>query len=422
MLAEPPRSPSGRDAMPSPSRSSKRAPGSRLGLLGAAALLGAALVGTPAEAITFLFEENFDDVPLFTSPTYGDINAWNPNPPIGWDSDTQTPTGVGILEWEQWAIVRDGFWKNFGQGRQLFDRGNRNIAVADPGLWNDPLTGDDFRGQYRTTLFGPTIDLLPRGDLETELKLALDVSWREVQRVTGPADPTRHQGNQTALIVATFPGAPPVELLRWESAPFVDGQGLSTFSPINPAGNANAPNPFHVTAVPNERIVLDVQAAIDAAFGPPPTPPPGVALASGGGMPGEVGIEIILEEGGDDGWFAIDNVGMASYDAPMLGDMYIDGTLDSLDFDEFANALLDIDQYDDDWFGEEPWKRGSLDGVFDFDDIPWFLEYMALEGVAPSAAFATAFGLGPVPEPSALAALSAGLLTGLGARRRGSDR
>jgi hypothetical protein len=130
-------------------------------------------------------------------------------------------------------------------------------------------------------------------------------------------------------------------------------------------------------------------------------------MAAGGD---EVQIELAVEDAGDDGWWAVDNVEMASF-ATVLGDMNLSGGLDAGDYDAFALGMLDTEAYRNAYWGTFPAENGSLDSVFDFDDIPWFVAVMK-DIAPPPPAFALAFL--SVPEPAGVATVVgviAGLLT-----------
>ncbi|TWU00356.1 hypothetical protein Pla108_13050 [Botrimarina colliarenosi] len=385
---------------------------------------GAATLSTPGVAATVLFAEDFNSIPLLTSPTYGVANAYSLDPPPGWDVASPLPPG-GIPEWRGWSFARKTFWQNVGAatgdraGREFFKRGDGTVAVADPDLWNSPGVGQsgdpaNRLGFFNSFLTTPVIDLDPRLPNEKRIVLGFDSSWLGVECCDDGAylDPSlRFRNNQTAIIRVRIDGDEPIELLRWESAPFRDANGFPTDQPISVTGAPNTPNPYYRAFDLNERHFVDLTGLL-----------PGLAQASDGSLAlagaasgGGVQIEFGVEDAGDDGWWAIDNVELASY-ATVLGDMNLSGDLDVGDYDAFALGMLDTNAYRYEFFGEFPVTNGSLDSVFDFDDIPWFMSIM--EGVgAPATAYAQAFFA--IPEPSAATlALFATLFT-LRTRRHG---
>jgi len=379
-----------------------------------------------AAAVNVLFAEDFENVPLFTSPTYQLPAAWSPVPPSGWDSIDEMPglgdPQVGVTEFEGWTFWRKQLWQldqvtGDPQGgvlnrRQRFDRGEGTIAVADPDTWND-LGNPAERGRYNTFLITPEIDLtnIPRDDYK--LVLSFDTSWQG-----GCCEDPEFPSNQTAIIRARVDGGAPLEVFRWESAPFFDNlTGRPTREPIDATGNANQPNDAPV--VPrefDERV--SISAGLSDLLDPPALASLGAAAAASGG--GSLQLEFAMEDAGDDGWWAVDNLELASIPAPMDGDLYIDGVLDSLDIDQFAYGLLDERGYEDAWAGESPASRGSPDSVFDFDDIPWFLGVMEA-AMVPKPAFALSQALYGIPEPTA-GVLAAAALLASSAGRRGGGR
>lgn len=402
-------------AMP---RSSKTRSGLPIGPLAALLLVAAA---TPASAVTLLFAEDFEGLPLQTSPTYGEPFAFTRDPPPGWDRFDELPgltnPQIGVPEWKGWSFAREDFWKDkAGGARDLFDMAQGTIAVADPDTWNDLNDPANEYGFYNTFLTTPTIDLRQVGDRDDRLILQFDTSWNggdccdDGQNVDG----LEGLNNQKAIIRAHYGSGQVVELLRWESAPFYDNNNpllppIPSDQPFNDAGQPNTPNPVFTPFIGSDRVFLDLSpllpsSALALLTAANASQPAGMSSAGGG-----VQIEFAMEDAGDDGWWAVDNVEMASY-ASLLGDMDLSGVLDSDDIDAFALGMLDTNEYRFEYFGEFPVARGSLDDTFDFEDIPWFNGVMEGAGVS-GAAMALARALNPVPEPAtgmlAIAALSA---------------
>jgi hypothetical protein len=94
--------------------------------------------------------------------------------------------------------------------------------------------------------------------------------------------------------------------------------------------------------------------------------------------------------------------------------MNINDILDAGDFDAFALGMRSTSAYRASYFGEFPVTRGSLDGIFDFDDISWFLNHMDENGALPGGAGA---GVGQIPEPAATVPTVIGIAMSAGARR-----
>ncbi|QDV75223.1 hypothetical protein [Botrimarina mediterranea] len=371
----------------------------------------------PCFAATVLFAEDFNSVTLTASPTYGVPNAYSPVPPPGWDVSNSLPPG-GVPEWRGWAMARKSFWQAVGAasgdapGREQFTRGSGTIAVADPDLWNSPQigqTGDPANrgGFFYSFLHTPVIDLDDRPAAEDRLTLAFDSSWLSLN-CCDDGDyldpPLFHRNNQTAVVRARVNGGAPIELLRWESAPYYDGNGFPTMMPMSLTGAPNTPNPFYRRFALDERVFIDLAALLS----PAPTIAGGATR-----LKGDIQIEFAVENAGDDGWWAVDNIEMTSY-ATLLGDMNFSGDLDQGDYDAFALGMLDTQAYRIDFWGAYPVENGSLDSTFDFDDIPWFLEVMKDVG-APASAYAQAFFA--IPEPTG-AALSLIAMLSYAARRR----
>ena len=83
------------------------------------------------------------------------------------------------------------------------------------------------------------------------------------------------------------------------------------------------------------------------------------------------------------------------------GDMDLSGALDAADIVDFAQAMHSTKDYIATHYGEFPATRGSLDSLFDFDDIDWFVDKLNSGGVAASRDTVLAeFQAQAVPEPS----------------------
>lgn len=375
-----------------------------------------------ADGATFLFQEDFQNLPLQTSPTYGVPNAFTHDPPPGWDRFDLVPGSndplIGVPEWEGWSFARQSFWQTAGRqfgdvgGRDIFRPGGRMndplgniVAVADPDLWNDPTVGDPANnlGYYNSFLLTPEIDLNQVGDLDNRMVFSFASSWMGVECCDDGANldtEQRFRNNQRATITMHISGGPSVEILRWEAAPFYDDQGRPTNEPVNSAGIANTPNPFHYRFDIDELVTIPVDFLTELGGGGPiGVLEGGEGLALGGsGSGGGVSFEFAMEGAGDDAWWAIDKLALVSY-SDLFGDMNHNDMLDVGDYDAFALGMLDEDQYRCVFGGIFPGDNGSIDSFFNYDDIPDFLA--AMEGVgAPASAFAMSF-FAAIPEPSA---------------------
>lgn len=362
-----------------------------------------------------VFFENFESVQLQSSPTFGLPNAWSPNAPAGWNLQRDVQPIGGTREFNGWTFWREGLWRQVGGGlRTYFDRGQGVIAVADPDLWNNPLTPDVEPFSYQTLLQTPAIDL---GNLHADtnrLVLGFDTSWQGGCCGEGGSDAS--PGNVAGVVrVRLDPNSAPIEVLRWESAPFFDAAGRPSRNPFDDQGNANRRNQNFQPLIGSDRVFIDLN---DLLSGPLlATDGGGLAHASSGAD--QIVIEFGVEGAGEDAYWAVDNVEVSAVAGdPILGDMFIDGILDEKDISEFALGLIDQEAYEDAWAGVSPADRGSPDGVFDYDDIPWFLDLMS--GKVAHAEAALALALTGVPEPTT--AMLAALAAAAAAGRRGRPR
>ncbi len=345
-------------------------------------LLTGMFAGRSAHGLPPLFSENFEGLSLGppVDENWPFPNAFTHTPPPGW---TRTATGVpgvgdpdvGVTEWEGWSFANKDFWIDVsgGEGRELFDLGKGTIAVADPDEWNDLGDPANNVGFYKTLLKTPVIDLLPADKLP--IKLQFDSSWRGGCCDDGELfDPNGN--NQTAVLTMYTDIGAPIELFRWESAPFRHPiTGRPSTDP------SHTPNPFYKEDALNEEVLLDLRESlpVDAS---------------------DASLEFAVSDAGDDGWWAIDNAAVTPL-TTILGDMNINDVLDTGDFSAFALGMRSTSAYRAEYFGEFPVTRGSSDSIFDFDDIGWFLNIMEQGGVLPSGSGASA-ATGPIPEPSAI--------------------
>lgn len=339
-----------------------------------------------AHGQTIVFQENFDQLPL-RPPVDEDPNgnfsqAFTHTPPDNWFRDASGVPGVqnpsiGVTEWEGWSFANKNFWIDVSgnEGRSLFTRGDRTIAVADPDEWNDLGDPANNIGFYKTFLETPFFDIGELREKGPRLKFQFDSSWRPQCCDDGENfDPNGN--NQSATFRAIFEDGSQIELDRWESAPFVDP--LNGRPSIDPNDD---PNPFFKSADLNELFFLDLSPVLQTSH-------LGFKIAFG------------MEDAGDDWWFAMDNMQMISI-TEELGDMDLNGVVDEDDIDDFAQAMHNSLDYALTHAGESPAIRGSLDDDFNFDDIDWFINLLNGGGVAASRdTILEAIRAQAVPEPS----------------------
>ncbi|MCH7917728.1 MAG: hypothetical protein IIC50_07045 [Planctomycetes bacterium] len=219
------------------------------------ALDNLAVTGLPFEPIV-AFTENFDGLTLRPSVEEDQAApsdmAWTDAPPEGWTIDNSGTTEGGTVEFDGWTFVARDWWNQIGQNREQFTLASGTVAVADPDEWDDFLEGD---GRMNSLLTTPVIDVSALGTGTAEL--SFDSSWRR-------------EDTQTAIVTVSYDGGEPVEILRWES------EGADTGFVKDDAENE------HVVVAMNNPI--GAQTAV---------------------------VTFAMLEGGNDWWWAIDNVMVA---------------------------------------------------------------------------------------------------------------
>ena len=360
-------------------------------------------------AQTVIFEETFDQLQLFppVDEESSISQAFTHEPPDGWQLDADGVPGigtpsVGVFEWEGWSFANRNFWVDVSgdERRSEFKRSEGIVAVADPDEWNDLGNPANNIGFYNTFLESPVFNIdsiLQKGD---RLQYKFDSSWIPQCCDDGEAfDP--NENNKTATVRAIFEDGSSQELLRWESAPFLftDSQGVE-----HPSTNPNdRPNPAFKAINTNELVFLDLSMLLKSNH-------LGFQLQFG------------LTNAGDDWWWAMDNMQAISL-TTVDGDMDLSGVLDADDIDDFAQAMHSTQDYIATHFGEFPSVRGSLDSVFDFDDIDWFVDLLNNGGVAASRdTVLAAIQAQAVPEPASGWLATIGLGSCLAWRRRHPKR
>jgi hypothetical protein len=219
-----------------------------------------------SQAQTVLFSEDFESLALGPNVEEGlsgddpQEAVWSPDGPAGWTVDRTGVPGYGtdadgVVEFAGWNFVDPIWWSSTAgdQGRVNFTDGTEFvIAVADGDEWSD---GFKAPGMMNTFLRTPPISVAGLG---ATADLEFLSSWRA-------------EDLQTATVTASFDGAAPVEVLRWESN--MDSEYYE------PDGNP-----------------LDISIALDIPQGAQ-----------------EVVVEFGYTNAEDDWWWAIDNVSLGSY-------------------------------------------------------------------------------------------------------------
>ena len=202
--------------------------------------------------------------------------GWTHTAPDGWMRDASgVPTinnpDAGVAEWEGWSFATIDFWSDADdQRRSEFqadtDQTTNIVAIADPDEWDDFGSPADTIGFYNSNLFSATVDISGATD---PLYLEFDSSWRDECCDDGP----NFDNNQTAVVLAAYDGIPE-EVLRWES---------------------DSSSPFFKDDAPDEFISIEL------------TPPAGTQ---------SVALAFQLQNGGNDWWWAVDNVNVGTVPEP----------------------------------------------------------------------------------------------------------
>jgi hypothetical protein len=221
--------------------------------------------------LTLRFAEDFEGLPLGPNfeETLAASQAWTHSPPSGWSVDNSefvatrvdpnsTPPNPdanqdgyadsdGVTEWAGWSFANRDWWTQIapGQRRSEFTLAQGTVAVADSDEWTDSVHPPSLFRSHLITRSWPIAGRAPN-----TLQLSFHSSWRpEGFDDFAPLFPVGPNGealnNQTAVITASFDGAPPVEIVRWDSQfgsrTYHDHQpNERVFLPIhNPAGAQN---------------------------------------------------------------------------------------------------------------------------------------------------------------------------------------
>ena len=144
-----------------------------------------------------LFSENFEGMAAKLPSA-----KWTHTPPTGWKLSNDPKMPQGDAPWQGWSFTTLDVWKaaDVGiQARDEFTKASGVFAIADPDEWDD-RNSPASKGTFNSTLATPSIDVTGADNL----KLTFDSHWR-------PYD------DQTGLLLASFDGGTPVEILRYDS-------------------------------------------------------------------------------------------------------------------------------------------------------------------------------------------------------------
>jgi hypothetical protein len=359
------------------------------------AAVGVALSPITVGAYTLLYSLDFDNLslgPPVDEPVIGFPNAFTHTPPGGWTRDNSNfpePFNplFGTFEWKGWSFANSGFWEAAERrddfpGRSAFQNGSGTIAVADSDLWNDKADPANGIGFFNSTLRTQPISITLPITLNEQISVGFDASWRGECCDDG-AGFNPNGNNQTFVVEAIYNNSIVQPVLRWESAPFRDSMGKPSTNP------AHAPNPFFKANSSNELIVIDL------------APPPGAATLR---------LAWRLENAGEDGWLAFDNVTVSSSCGVMKADMNIDCKVKQDDIPDWVLGLRNPDGYFDKYPPNFPERRGSENGFkLDFDEAEWFLQQLNGGGINATMADILAALDFAVPEPVTVHALTLGM-------------
>lgn len=171
--------------------------------------------GDPMHGV--LWRETFDSLQTSLQPRVNDPNipagriGFTHEPPTGFAVTAGAQSG-GVTEWNAWSFTTLEFWRTAElQQRNWFTRADGVIAVAD----SDEFADVSSSGTYGTVLRTPAIDVAAqRGN---NLEFSFDSHYRQ-------------EGNQRAIVTASFDGAPAQELMRYDSATTSRNAGVDVLS------------------------------------------------------------------------------------------------------------------------------------------------------------------------------------------------
>lgn len=210
---------------------------------------------------------SFSNIPF---DGYWAFNGWEQL--FGFDSDGDgpripAPAGVGVAEWQGWAIADRDFWVNADfQLREQFTKGSGRIAVTDPDEWDDydPFGIDpDSTGDFNARLTSPVINL--NGVTPNTVVVRFDSSWRQ-------------EGRQKASLLVSFDGGEYSRVFLWDSVPGPDFKPDATnetaeFAINNPAGATSMRLRWEMTEARNNWWWAFDNVVVAAQGGSPIEPP-----------------------------------------------------------------------------------------------------------------------------------------------------
>ncbi|MCI0535339.1 MAG: CHRD domain-containing protein, partial [Verrucomicrobiales bacterium] len=248
-----------------------------------------------------LFYEDFEGLTLLprkdesNAATEPFEKAWTHTPPAGWSIDnSQFPATVitaenpdedadgfadldGRSEWAGWSFANKDFWiAADNQTRDQFSLGQGTVAVADNDEWDDQTHAISLFNSFLKT---PEISLAGIAPNTAFLKFAS--SWRpealdDPNANSFPVGPNGEAvNNQTAIITASYDGAAPVQVFKYDSV-----NGSPTYKPDaqnesvlvqlnNPAGAQKLVLSFEMRDAANDWWWAVDNVAISAGAAPP---------------------------------------------------------------------------------------------------------------------------------------------------------
>ena len=165
-----------------------------------------------------LYREDFEGLtlgPNVDEEVEGEM-VWTNEPPEGWDIDNSMlfgadEEGIGVTEWKGWTFADKDWWVEAAgdQRRSEWLSGKGTVAIADPDEWDDlGSPGGQEQGGFNSFMSLPPISLVGLG--ANTAVLSFDSSWRP------EFDDNYHQSGNA---VVSFDGGEPVELFEWLSDP-----------------------------------------------------------------------------------------------------------------------------------------------------------------------------------------------------------
>ena len=187
-------------------------------------------IPTPTgQPVNLPLTENFDGLTSQLQPAVSEaisptILGWTQTPPTGWGRVNAAEMPAGRPEWQGWSFTTMPFWTGADtQDRGNFTKAGGVFAVADPDEWDD-LDSPAATGRFNSWLTTPP--LIVTG--QSALNVSFDSHYRQ-------EDP------QIAVVLVSFDGGTPQELLRYDgtTADDVSQQNLHIDLTVNVPAGAN---------------------------------------------------------------------------------------------------------------------------------------------------------------------------------------